>query len=51
MKKNLGITFIKSSSYKIPKNNNIKTENKRKVKPPFSYIRMGMTLKNIKENQ
>ena len=50
MKKNLGISFAKSMSYNNQKNN-IKNENKRKIRPPFSYIRMGMTLKNIKHNQ
>ena len=50
MKKNLCISFAKSMSYNNQKNN-IKNENKRKIRPPFSYIRMGMTLKNIKHNQ
>ena len=47
MKKNLGISFAKSMSYNNQKNN-IKNENKRKVKSPFSYIRMGINLKNLK---
>ena len=47
MKKNIGITFTKSFSFKN-KTNNIKFENKRKVKSPFSYIRMGINLKNLK---
>ena len=48
MKKNIGITFYtKLFSFKN-KTNNIKFVNKRKVKSPFSYIRMGINLKNLK---
>ena len=47
LKENLGVSFNKSLSSQKKKHIN-KIEKKKQIKPPFSYIRMGMTLQNNK---